>query len=136
MKLLLISMLISSSALAADGSDLFYCHSDNNIIITAIQKDNKLTVRFGNKELKSMETIQQIKRKHQKDYNEAIKEGADDFGMFEFTTIDSFVAIGSGIDKPDYSDATNRLTIVDKKTGNTLTFWCGNDDVNNLDSMK
>ncbi|WP_149330320.1 MULTISPECIES: hypothetical protein [Citrobacter] len=115
MKLLLISMLISSSALAADGSELFYCHSDNNAIITAIQKDNKLTVRLNNRELKSIETIQQIKRKHQKEYDEAIKEGADDFGMFEFTTLDSFVSIGSGIDKSDYSDATNRLTIVDKK---------------------
>lgn len=136
MKSILISILISSSALAADDSELFYCHTDNNTIITATQKDNKLTVRFGDKELKSMETIQQIKIKHQKDYNEAIKEGADDFGMFEFTTPDSLVSIGSGIDKSDYSDATNRLTIVDRKTGNTLTFWCGNDDVNNLNSMK
>ncbi|PWI78385.1 hypothetical protein DEO48_19455 [Enterobacter sp. CGMCC 5087] len=136
MKLLLISMLISSTALAADGSDLFYCHSDNNTIITATKKGDKLVVKFGGKEFKSMETIQQIKRKYQEDYNEAIKEGADDFGMFEFTTIDSFVSIGSGLDKSDYSDAMNRVAIVDKKTGSTQTYWCSNDDVNNLDSMK
>ncbi|EGT0625591.1 hypothetical protein JAF88_002339 [Citrobacter freundii] len=136
MRLLLISMLISSTALAADGSDLFYCHSDKNTIITATKKGDKLTVKFGNKELKSMKTIQQIKRKHQKDYNEAIKESADDFGMFEFTTIDSFVSIGSGLDKSDYSDAMNRVAIVDKKTGSTQTYWCSNDDANNLDSMK
>ncbi|MCG0459053.1 hypothetical protein L6R44_23580 [Enterobacter cloacae complex sp. ECC445] len=132
----IILVMFTFNVYSADDNFLFHCRTDNKTEIKAYKKSDKLVVEFGGQKLESIETIGKIKSRYESDYNKAIKEGADDFEMFNFTTDNYFVSIGSGIDKPDYSDANNRLTVTSKTTGHSDTYWCGNDDSNNLESMK
>lgn len=133
---LVLLPLASSFAEQNKNDYLFYCHSEHGEEIKAKQINNHLVVEVDKMEVISNETINYIVSSYQKEFAEAKREGADDYAMFKFSTSNYLISIGSGIDKVDYSDAGNRLNIINKSDGSSKTYWCGNDDINQLDSMK
>lgn len=136
--LLFLALLpLASSFAEQNKSDyLFYCHSEHGEEIKARSINNHLVVDVDKMEIISSETIDYIMSSYQKELAEAKREGADDYAMFKFSTASYLISIGSGVDKVDYSDAENRLNLINKVDGSSKTYWCGNDDINQLDLMK
>ncbi len=136
--LLFLLFIPFTSAIAVHNNNdyLFYCHAEQSKEIKAKTLNNHLVVYIDSLEIVSNETIEEIKSVYKKELAEVKKEGADDYAMFRFSTENDVVSIGSGIDKADYSDATNRLSITNKNDDSSKTYWCDSDDLNQLDLMK
>lgn len=133
---LVLLPLATSFAEQTKNHYIFYCHSEHGEEIKARAINDHLVVDVDKMEMVSNETIDYIMSSYKKEFFEAKKGGADDYAMFKFSTSNYLISIGSGVDKDDYSDAGNRLNIINKSDGSSKTYWCGNDDINQLDLMK